>query len=301
MVRHDPLRVATGERGATVLETVDGIEVVPMGAQNAQVIWRRDSITGQALADALLGMPFLGWVHTDTAGVDDLPLAALAARGITLTRTSAYTEAVAEWIVAAVLIAAKGAHAYLRASDAREWAPGADRPRLVAGLQALIIGNGEIGSYAGAMLRGMGIRVHHAARGRAGDDWRPLLPTTDWLILACPLTHETRGMVADGALMDLKPGAWVINVARGGVLNEAALAKVLDSGKRIGAVLDTFEVELLPSWSPLWDRGNVIVLPHDAWRAQGAGQRQAQCFLEQLHRYRNGQPLNLTVDAAAGY
>lgn len=299
MVRQDPLTVATDERGATVLGGLDGVETAPLGAQNAEVIWRRHGMTGIAIAEALPLTPYLRWLHTDTAGVDDLPLIELAARGVLVTRTSAYTEAVAEWIVAAVLIAAKGAHAYLRASDAREWAPAAGRPRLVAGSQALVIGNGEIGSYAGAMLRGMGVRVHLASR-RSGD-WRTLLPTTDWLILACPLTEETRRLVGDAELEDLKPGGWVVNVARGGVLDEAALAKMLDSGKRSGAVLDTFEVEPLPVCSPLWDRGNVIVLPHDTWRAFGAGQRQAQCFLGQMHRYRNGQPLNLMVDAAAGY
>ncbi|MBC2907703.1 NAD(P)-dependent oxidoreductase [Streptomyces cupreus] len=199
-----------------------------------------------------------------------------------------------------MLIAAKSVHAYVRASDAREWAPGAGRPRIVAGSQAFIIGNGEIGSYAGAMLRGIGVRVHHVSRN-SGSDWRTLLPSTDWLVLACPLTDDTRGLVGVFELQDLKPGAWVVNVARGGVLDESAIAKVLDSGKRLGAVLDTFEVEPLPGWSPLWERGSVIVLPHDTWRASGAGVRQGEDVLEQLRRYRSGQPLRRMANATAGY
>ncbi|GAA4658916.1 hypothetical protein GCM10023347_07840 [Streptomyces chumphonensis] len=171
MVRQGPLIVATDERGATVLGCLDSVETVPLGAQNAKAIWRRHGMTGCAIAEALPGMPYLPWLHTDTAGGNDLPLAELAARGVMVTRTSAYTEAVAEWIVAAVLIAAKGAHAYVRASDPREWAPGAGRPRLVAGSQAVVVGNGEIGSYAGAMLRGIGVRVHHVSRS-SGSDWR---------------------------------------------------------------------------------------------------------------------------------
>ncbi len=299
MVRDGRVRVATDERGRKALTGAAGAEPLVLGSGDAEAVWRRHGMTSGKLVRALGAMPSLCWVHTDTAGVDDLPLAELAARGVTVTKTSAYTEAVAEWIATAVLLAAKGVPAYVRASDARRWLPEAGSPRLVAGSAALLVGNGAIGSYAGAMLRGMGVRVHTASRGSA--PWRPCLGNTDWLILACPLTSETRHLIGAAALAELKPGAWVVNVARGGVLDQRALADALDAGGPGGAVLDAFDTEPLPPGSPLWGRPNVVVLPHDAWRAEGAGRRQTADFADQLRRYREGRPLRRAVDACAGY
>ncbi|KWT61847.1 hypothetical protein ADL21_11215 [Streptomyces albus subsp. albus] len=293
--------MTTDARGRKALTGVGGVSVLPLDTPaSAEVFWRRHGTTSEQVGQVLNACPGLRWLHTDTAGVDDLPLAALAAREVTVTRTTAYAQAVAEWIVTAVLLAAKGVPAYVRAGDRREWAPGAGRPRLVAGTRALIIGNGAIGSRARAMLHSMDVHVRTSSR-RAPGGWRRWLPATDWLVLACPLTAETRGLIDATALASLKPGAWVINVARGGILDEQALATALGSGALGGAVLDTFATEPLPRSSRLWGREQVLVLPHDTWRARGAGLRQVECFLRLLERYRAGQPLSPVVDPTAGY
>ncbi|MEE2041953.1 NAD(P)-dependent oxidoreductase [Nocardiopsis tropica] len=297
------LTIATDQRGRTALQAHSGVTAVPLGAPaaaRADILWRRAGTTAADVTDTLTRARGLRWVHTDTAGVDDLPLADLAARDITLTKTSAYTDAVAEWIVTAVLIAAKGTPAYAEASRAGRWEPGVGAPRLISGTRALIVGNGAIGQTAGGALAAMEVHVSTVG-SRAAAGWEALLPGTDWLVLACPLTERTHHLIGAAVLGALPAGAWLINAARGQVVDEHALAAALDARRLGGAVLDTFAVEPLPADSPLWKRPTVVITPHDAWRASGAGRRQAVDFLDQLHRYRSGQPLHRVVDAVAEY
>ncbi|MEV2277848.1 NAD(P)-dependent oxidoreductase [Nocardiopsis sp. NPDC049922] len=295
--------VATCERGRAALAGCSGVRAVPLeeaAPAHAEVLWRRAGTTGPEIAAALSRARAARWVHTDTAGVDDLPLPELAARRVVLTKTSAYTDAVAEWIVTAVLVAAKGTPAYADASRDGRWEPGVGAPRLVSGTCALIVGDGAISQAAASVLTAMGATVTPVG-SRSPSGWDALLPGTDWLVLACPLTERTHHLISAAVLGALPVGAWLVNAARGEVVDERALATALDSGHLGGAVLDTFSVEPLPADSPLWGRPNVVVTPHDAWRASGAGRRQVADFLDQLHRYRTGRPLHRTVDTAAGY
>jgi phosphoglycerate dehydrogenase-like enzyme len=295
--------VATCQRGRAALAGRSGVRAVPLeeaAPARADAIWRRAGTTSHEIAAALNSADALRWVHTDTAGVEDLPLAQLADRGVILTKTTAYTDAVAEWIVTAVLVAAKGTPRYVEASRSGRWEPGVGAPRLITGTRALIVGDGAIGQAAAAVLAAMGAAVSTVG-SRSAAGWEALLPGTDWLVLACPLTERTHHLIGATVLGALPEGAWLINAARGEVVNEYALAAALDSGHLGGAVLDTFTVEPLPADSPLWGRPNVVVTPHDAWRASGAGRRQVADFLDQLRRYRSGQPLHRVVDTAAGY
>lgn len=296
------LVVATDDRGRFALRDIDGVTTRPVPDSRAAVLWRRHGITGAEITEALPAMPLLRWLHTDTAGVDDLPLDELDAAGVTVTKTAAYTEAVAEWAVAAVLLAAKGLPAYVRASDAHRWEPAAGNPRLLGTTRAVIVGAGGIGARIGAMLRHLGVTVELVARAHTRSTWAEYtLPWADWLVLACPLTASTRGLIGADQLALLPTDAWVINAARGGVLDEGALLDALNAHRIGGAVLDTVNTEPLPSGSPLWGRPNVLVTPHDAWRARGAGRRQVADFRDQLGRYLGGKPLRRVVDAAQGY
>jgi phosphoglycerate dehydrogenase-like enzyme len=109
-----------------------------------------------------------------------------------------------------------------------------------------------------------------------------VLPRTDWLVLACPLTEQTRGLVSAAHLAALPQGAHLINVARGEVVDELALIAALQSGHLAGAYLDVFAQEPLPAASPLWAMPQVIVTPHCAGFSDGNAQRVAQMFLDQL-------------------
>lgn len=287
------LIVASNGRGAFAVEKIPQARVVPFGDPAATVAWRRAPlISGHDLAAVLPSMTSLRWLHTDTAGVDDLPLAQLATMGVTVTKTGAYTRAVAEWAVTAVLLAAKGAHHYVRASDARRWEPGAGHPELIAGSRAVIVGRGAIGTTTASLLGALGMILD--VTGRQAD-WRGFLASAQWLILACPLTDETRYMVTAADLARLRRGGWLINLGRGELLAPEALDDALGAGMLGGAVTDSDD------GGRYWGRPDVIVLPHDMWRAAGTSQAQLADFRDQARRFTAGQQLRRRVDFASGY
>jgi phosphoglycerate dehydrogenase-like enzyme len=122
-----------------------------------------------------------------------------------------------------------------------------------------------------------------------------VLPTADWLLLACPLTPQTRGSIDAAALARLPARAHLVNVARGEVVDEAALIDALRTGRLAGAFLDVFAHEPLPAASPLWDMPNVLVTPHSAGLSSGNPARQARMFLDNLRRWCEGAPLHNLV------
>jgi phosphoglycerate dehydrogenase-like enzyme len=135
-----------------------------------------------------------------------------------------------------------------------------------------------------------------------GPDTLPeLLGESDFIVLAAPLTPETESMINDETLAMVKPGAWLINVARGRLIDERALLRALREGPLGGAVLDTFRDEPLPPTSPFYDLDNVIVTPHTAWSSGRVLDRSVELFCDNLRRFAAGEPLLNVVDPAAGY
>ena len=135
-----------------------------------------------------------------------------------------------------------------------------------------------------------------------GPDTLPgLLAESDFIVLAAPLTPETEDMINAETLALVKPGAWLINVARGRLIDERALLRALRNGELGGAVLDTFRDEPLQSTSPFYDLPNVIVTPHTAWSSGRVLDRSVELFCDNLRRYASGEPLLNVVDPSAGY
>jgi phosphoglycerate dehydrogenase-like enzyme len=130
---------------------------------------------------------------------------------------------------------------------------------------------------------------------------REHLPRADVLVLACPLTRATIGLIGERELAALRDGAYLINVARGRIVDPAALVAALRSGKLAGAGLDVTEPEPLPDSSPLWDLPNVIITPHNAGQADGSTRRRLLLARENLRRFAAGLPLLNVVDKAAGF
>ena len=128
-----------------------------------------------------------------------------------------------------------------------------------------------------------------------------LLAESDFVVLATPLTHDTHDLISDEAIAALKPGAWVINVARGELVDERALARALRDGRLGGAVLDTFREEPLSPMSPLYDLPNLILTPHTSWSSARVVDRSVELFCTNLRRFADGQPLVNVVDPNAGY
>ena len=189
-----------------------------------------------------------------------------------------------------------------------------------------IVGLGSIGRAVGALATAFGCRVvatrrrpgagSHATDGAgdepylgslmldrvlAPDQLPELLAESDFIVLAAPLTEDTHGLIGEVAIGQLKPGAWVINIARGELIDELALARAIRDGRLGGAVLDTFREEPLPPTSPLYDLPNVILTPHTSWSSTRVLDRSVDLFCENLRRYADGRPLVNVVDPSAGY
>lgn len=175
-------------------------------------------------------------------------------------------------------------------------------PRDLAGQTAVIVGLGHIGREIARLARALGLKVIGVRRsalapGDPVDELCPpsrlaeIAPRADWLILACPLTEQTRGMVDAALLARLPRNARLINIARGEIVDESALVEALRTRRLAGAYLDVFEHEPLPQDSPLWDLPNVIVSPHNSSAASGNDARIFEIFLENLVRIARNEDL----------
>ncbi len=323
----DAARDCLGDRLAGVLGTrpfallsLDTLATSPVA--DADIAFISRDVTGrstkhelapalQACYDTLRNAPSLQWAHIHSAGADRPVYGELQARGVAIT-TSSGTNArvVAQTAIAGLLALARRFPQLMAAQRSHNWAPlidssGVALPRDLDGQTAVVIGWGPIGQQIGRLLTALGLRivvvrrsaqaVHpditgvHQVVGFEGLD--QVLPKADWLILACPLTDTTRGLIDRRALALLPPGAQLINVARGEVVNEPDLIDALCSGQLAGAFLDVFAHEPLAAESPLWDMPNVIVTPHTAGHSDGHFERVAQAFVDNLARWLANQPL----------
>lgn len=257
----------------------------------------------QHFHDLMRQAPGLGWAQSHSAGADRPVLQDLMRRGVAVTTASgANAGVVAHTAVAGVLALARGFPRLLAAQRERRWAPpAAAAPRDLGGQTAVIVGWGPVGQKIAAMLAAAGLRCiavrRNAMTPAAGfetvghDGLCLVLPRADWLVLACPLTPRTRGLVDAAVLALLPPGAHLVNVARGEVVVEADLVAALHSGALAGAYLDVFEHEPLGRQSPLWTLDNVIVTPHCAGHSDGNEPRVDAMFLANLARWARGEPL----------
>jgi len=177
-----------------------------------------------------------------------------------------------------------------------------------------IVGHGDIGRAIARRAKALGMRVLALRRdtaARAGDEdvdrvyadsqLHQMLPECDYVAASAPLTAHTRHLLSTAEFNVMKPEAIVMNVGRGPVIDEAALTEALRSGRIRGAALDVFEVEPLPTESALWDMENVLISAHTADHTKDWMSDAADFFLEQLARWRKGEPLKNVVDKHAGY
>lgn len=261
----------------------------------------------RVLSDA----PALRWVHTISAGVDGLINDQLRERGITLTNAAgAYAIPIAEWVLHALLMIVKRGPQMVLAQQERRWHDAIDSDELT-GKTLTILGAGGIGREIARRAAAFDMRVWavnrsgravpHVERVVSGDGWRDLLPETDMLVLAAPLTAATRGLVGARELALLPRHAWLINIARGSIVDEPALIEALRGGTLAGAALDTFTSEPLPPDSPLWTLPNVIVSPHHSGSSPHSEERALDLFIDNLQRFVSGAELRNVVDLEAGY
>lgn len=299
-------------------------EAVAMQRTDADVAFISREVTGtstkheihpalQQVYTLLRQSPALRWVHIHSAGADRQIYLDLLAKGVTVTTSSgANAQVVAGVALAGILALARRFPLLWSEQQARQWIPmmGERMPRDLPGQTATIVGWGPIGQKLSSLLQALGMHVV-AVRQQAQassdsdgvtqvtfEDWQQVLPRTDWLVLACPLTSKTRQLVSAQALALLPSGAHLVNVARGEVVDESALIEALQSGHLGGAFLDVFSHEPLPQDSPLWAMPQVMVSPHAAGHSDGNENRVAQMFLDNLLCWTDGLPLRNVVSWA---
>jgi D-2-hydroxyacid dehydrogenase (NADP+) len=254
--------------------------------------------------------PQLKWLHAFNVGVDHPIFTELLGRGVRVTTSAGSTaEPIAQTAIMGLLALARGFPRWLVAQRGRQWNP--ERKLLPPDLNtqtAVVVGLGRIGAEIARLARALGLKVIGIRRSprRAEDpvdELHPpaalpgLLARCDWLVIACPLTPETRGLVDGQAIAALPKGARVINIARGEIVDEPALIAALKSGHLAGAFLDVFATEPLPPDSPLWELPNVLATPHNSAVAAGNDARVLEIFLANLERWRRGAPLANEVTA----
>ncbi|MGK2850788.1 MAG: D-2-hydroxyacid dehydrogenase [Candidatus Limnocylindrales bacterium] len=308
---------APGARLVTV--SVEGLADGPLDDVEVML---RGWLSSEAFDRLLVRAPHLAWVHSATSGVERALTPAALERGLVVTNArGVFSRPIAEYVLMMILAVSRRLPQLLELQRERTWQPleGAELRDVTVG----IVGLGSIGRAVGALATGFGCRVV-AVRRRPGtelsgtDDDRSLgeamldrvggpetlpelLAESDFIVLAAPLTPETMDMINDDTLAKVKSGAWLINVARGRLVDERALLRALRDGALGGAVLDTFRDEPLPATSPFYDLDNVIVTPHTAWSSGRVLDRSVELFCDNLRRFAAGEPLLNVVDPTAGY
>ncbi len=274
---------------------------------DADIAWvdmQRPQWTGEAVAAGTR----LKWVSTIYAGLDAFPLPLLKQRGTILTNgVGINAVAVAEYAVMGVLAAAKRFDEVVRIADRHEWTIQAPGQIELLDTTALIIGYGAIGKLIGDRLTAFGVSVTGVTRtGRDGtltpDQWPGRIGAFDWVILAAPSTDQTKALIGATELTAMKSTAWLINIARGDMVDQEALIEVLTKRRIAGAFLDVVTPEPLPADHPLWSAPNTIHTMHLSGRSQTKMfQRATALFIRNLHAFMAGEAMTNVVDLDAGY
>jgi phosphoglycerate dehydrogenase-like enzyme len=222
-------------------------------------------------------LPNLKWLHTDSVGLDHLPLAEILQRSIVVTNgKDNFARPMAEWVVLSMLYQTKQLGMAKRLSDQRIWQP-LTGARELEGMKALFLGFGSFLRLAAEMLEPFGVEITALVKTRRnqlprgvtrlvyGNEWYEYLPLSDVVVVGLPLSALTESIVNWRVLSSMPRGSWLVNLARGKVVDEAALIRALDTGHLGGAILDSFVNEPLPPDHPLWGRDNTLVLPHSTY------------------------------------
>jgi phosphoglycerate dehydrogenase-like enzyme len=257
--------------------------------------------------------PRLRWIQVMSAGVDHLMREDLLASGVTMTNIKGMSATpIAEFVIAVALAFVKRLPHCLKLKQDRRW-----QAYRTASLQSKtigIVGLGSIGQEVARLARAFGMtvigtrrtteeaaptaEVDHVLRQ---DQLPRLLANSDFVVLSLPLTTETRGLIAEKELRTMKPTAYLINVARGGIVDEEALIRALEQRWIAGAGLDVFAAEPLRVDSGLWELPNAFFSPHVSGDIEGEFELATDLFIDNLRRYLNDEPLHNVVDTTRGY
>jgi len=309
----EPLRFLGEEFPEVTFVSTDSEEEFGRELENAEaaLCW---AVTPEQLKRA----KNLRWVHTAAAGVGRNLFPEMVASEVVLTNSSGvHAVPIAEHVIGLLLSLSRKLHVAMTHQAERKWreesilSPGS-LPGEVFDKTIGIIGLGAIGRAVAERAKALGMQVVGIRR-----NWRKLeyfvdqilppeqldtlLSQSDVVVVACPLTEETKGLIGEAQLKKMKPTAFLINIARGKIIDQKALIRALKEGWIGGAGLDVFEEEPLPEASELWGLPNVVITPHVAGATPYYWTRVTNLFADNLRRFLSGQPLVNVVDKKAGY
>lgn len=295
---------------------IEIVQVQDFGALNDEIA-DADVLVGFSLrGDQFVKAKKLRWIHSNAAAVHQLMSPELKASNVLLTNASSvHAPVVAEHVIAVMFALAKRLPSAMRFQEKSRWAQNEiykEQPQELAGSTLLLVGLGSIGKEALARAKAVGMRViavrQHPERGNDGadavfatTDLSKALADADFVVLAAPLTAATEHVINAKTLAATKPGAFLVNVSRGPLIDDAALIAALRARKIAGAALDVFAEEPLPADSPYWSLENCLITPHTAAVTSKLWERHYTLLAENLRRFQNGQPLAAVVDKNAGY
>ncbi len=270
-------------------------------------------VAGKRFAALVEDCPNVRWLHTASAGVDHVLTPAVRAKPNLVVTDSgpAFEIAISEFVLAWMLLVSRRLPELMALQREHRWESLTQQE--LYGQTVGIIGLGPIGLGVAARTKAFGMKTLGLRRRSlptasvdevltGADGLARLLAESDYVVVAAALTGETKALLGPAQIALMKPSAWVVNIARGGLLDEPALIDALRENKLAGACLDVFAHEPLPTDSPLWDMPNVYISPHNSpgWTT-GLRERQKTLFLTNLGRFSRGEPLENAVDIERGY
>jgi phosphoglycerate dehydrogenase-like enzyme len=316
LIALDPAHIPTGQMERIRSAMPDGQLLITDDREKIEpLLGDIEIVAGHIPTQWIPRMPRLRWYQQWGAGTDWLMHHPdIAKRDFILTNASGvHAIPISEHILAFLLAFARSLPAAIRAQERHQWEQDIQpAPFELAGKTMLLIGVGAIGQRTAQVASGLGMRVlgvrHDPAKTVPGiermfgpEQLEMALPEADFVVLTIPLTQETKGMFNARAFGKMKPSAYLINIGRGGTVNEADLIHALQAGQIAGAGLDVFENEPLPPDSPLWDMKNVIITSHYSGSTPHYDERAMAIFIDNLERYQKGQPMKNVVDKKRGY
>jgi phosphoglycerate dehydrogenase-like enzyme len=287
------------------VSVADDAATLARALDRAEVLFAWD-FRSRLLAAAWPHVRSLRWIHAGSVGVDAVLLDEVVAGDVVVTNTrGVFERPIAEYVLALILLFAKDLHGTLALQREHRWVHRETEP--LTGRRVVVLGAGGVARELVPLLRAAGMEVQVVGRTARADDpdlgrvlatteVDELLTGADFVVVALPLTAETRGYLDARRIALLHRGARIINVGRGPLVDEEALLGALRARAIAGAALDVFAEEPLPPAHPFWSMDGVIVSPHMSGDRIGWERAVVECFVENLRRWQNGDELVNVID-----
>jgi phosphoglycerate dehydrogenase-like enzyme len=253
----------------------------------------------------------LKWIQLSSIGIDQVPIQIVKDKNILVTNNKGgYSIPIGEWVVLKILELLKNSKGFYKKQLQKKWKIDTSVLELF-GKTIGFIGTGSIAKEAAKRLQGFeanilglntsGKNVQYFHKCYGINDFEDMVSQCDIIVISIPYTNKTHHLIDENIFKMMKDNVYIINVARGSIINENHLIKYLKNGKVKGAALDVFEKEPLDSSSPLWEMDNVIITPHNSWVSEMRNERRFNIIFENMKRFINGDKLLNIVDIEKGY